>query len=92
MLQHVPNFRVVELFLSFPSLGAASHLTLGHVASQTTDVILQDLVLVFQFVMVRLDRVNTFGESLERRLEGLGLSVPFVSRWVLSRRKETTHS
>lgn len=82
MMQHLPMFRsMAPLLLSFPSFGAAGHLTLGHVASQTTNVILQDLILIFQLVMVRLDSIDTFGESLKGRLEGLGLSVPSASAY-----------
>lgn len=35
------------LLLCFASFGVASHFALGHVAGETTDVVLQNLVLVF---------------------------------------------
>lgn len=41
-----------ELFLGLACLGAASHFALGHVAGEATDVILQDLILVFQLIVV----------------------------------------
>lgn len=62
-----------ELFLGFSGLCTASHFALGHVAGKTTDVVLEDLVLVFQLIVVGLDRVNALGEGLERGLESLGL-------------------
>jgi hypothetical protein len=64
-----------ELFLSFSSLCTASHFALGHIAGKTTDVVLEDLVLVFQLIVVGLDCVNAFGEGLERGLESLCLPV-----------------
>jgi hypothetical protein len=66
---------MAELFLRFPSLGTASHFALGHVAGQATDVVLENLVLVFQLVVIRLDRVNALGEGLERGLKSLGLPI-----------------
>ena len=63
-----------ELFLGLARLGAASHFALGHVAGEAANVVLQDLVLVLQLVVIRLDGVNAFGEGLEGGLEGLGLS------------------
>lgn len=64
-----------ELFLRFPSFGTASHFALGHIPCQATDVVLENLVLVFQLVVIRLDRVNALGEGLERGLESLGLPI-----------------
>jgi len=64
-----------ELFLGFSSLCTASHFALGHVAGETTDVVLEDLVLVFQLIVVGLDCINAFGESLEGGLESLCLPV-----------------
>lgn len=69
------SYGTTGLLLRFASFGAASHFALGHVAGETTDVVLQNLVLVFQLVVVRLDRVNAFGEGLEGRLEGFGLPI-----------------
>ena len=53
-----------ELFGRLPRLGTASHFALGHVAGEATDIVLQDLVLVLELVVVRLDGVNAFGEGL----------------------------
>lgn len=64
-----------ELLLRLAGLVAASHFTLGHVASQTTNVVLQDLVVFLELVVVRLDRVDAFGEGLKGGLERLGLPI-----------------
>jgi len=66
---------LAELFLRFPRFGTAGHFTLGHVAGQATDVVLENLVLVFQLVVIRLDGVNALGESLKGGLESLGLPI-----------------
>lgn len=76
------SYVTAELLLRLASLVAARHFTLGHVASQTTDVVLQDLVVLFELVVVRLDRVDAFGEGLEGGLERLGLPI----------RSQRTHS
>lgn len=70
----------MELFLGFASLRTARHLALGHVTGKTTDVVLEDLVLVFQLVVVRLDRINALGKSLEGGLESLGLPVSITQK------------
>lgn len=64
-----------ELFLGFSSLCAASHFALGHIAGKTTDVVLEDLVLVFQLIVVGLDCINALGEGLEGGLESLCLPI-----------------
>lgn len=76
------SYVTAELLLRLASLVAASHFTLGHVASQTTDVVLQDLIVFLELVVVRLDRVDAFGEGLEGGLERLGLPI----------RRQRTHS
>lgn len=69
------SYDTAGLLLRLASLVAASHLTLGHVACQTTNVVLQDLVVFLELVVVRLDRVDAFGEGLEGGLECLGLPI-----------------
>lgn len=64
-----------DLFLRLARFRAPSHFALRHVASESTNVVLQDLVLVLQLVVVGLDGVNAFGEGLQRGLEGFGLPV-----------------
>lgn len=64
-----------RLLLRLLDFGAGSgHFALGHVSGQTADVILQEFVFAFEFIVVGLDGIDAFGEGLEGRLEGLGLS------------------
>lgn len=67
------SYGTVKLLLRLARLAAASHFTLCHVASQPADVVLQDLVVFLELVVIRLDRVDAFGEGLEGGLERLGL-------------------
>ena len=62
--------KTARLLLRLARLGAAPWgVTLGHVAGQATDVVLEEFVLVFQFVMVCFHCVDAFRQSLQRRLQ-----------------------
>lgn len=62
------------LLLRLASLGASGHFILGHVASQSTNIVLQDFVFGLQLVVVRFDCIDALSKCLQRRLKGLGLS------------------
>ena len=64
-----------ELFLRLARLGAALRgVALGHVAGQSTNVVLQEFVLVLQFIVVIFYGVDPFRQCLKRRLKRFGLS------------------
>ena len=64
-----------KLFLRLARLGAALRgVALGHVAGQSTNVVLQKFVLVLQFIMVVFHGVDPFCQCLKRRLKRFGLS------------------
>lgn len=64
-----------ELFLRLARLGAAFRgVALGHVAGQSTNVVLQEFVLVLQFIVVIFYGVDPFRQCLKRRLKRFGLS------------------
>lgn len=55
-----------HLLLRLARLGAAPWgVTLGHVAGQATDVVLEEFVLIFQLVMIRFHCVDAFRQSLQ---------------------------
>lgn len=63
LLPH-PSQRAAGLFLRLTRFGASSHFALGHVAGQTTNVVLKNLVLVLELVVIGLNRFDTLGEGL----------------------------
>ena len=56
-----------HLLLRLARLGAApwGGVTLGHVAGQATNVVLEEFVLIFQLVMIRFHCVDAFRQSLQ---------------------------
>lgn len=63
-----------RLFMRSLDFGTRSRqFGLGHVARKSADIVLQKFILAFEFVMIGLDRLNTFCKSLERGLKSLCL-------------------
>jgi hypothetical protein len=48
------------------STGGGGDLTLGHGASETANVVLEEFIFAFQLVVIRLDFVDAFCEGLQR--------------------------
>lgn len=64
-----------KLFLRLPPLPPRPcHLTLGHVAGQPADIVLEEAIFAGEFIMVGLDGLDAFCEGLQRRLEGFCLT------------------
>lgn len=66
------------LFLGFLPFGGGAcgggEFALGHCACEATDVVLEEFVFAFEFVVVGFDLVDAFCERLEGGLQGFCLS------------------
>lgn len=91
-----------ELFLRLPPLPPRPrHLTLGHVAGQPADIVLEEAIFAGEFIVVGLDGLDAFCEGLQRRLEGFCLTdfinnpislLGGISPWDGGRNEGETHS